>query len=443
MSEIESIGIALVLDNGVAEGLRRISRDMAVFNHQTELTAARMSRIAQLHLGAYLPREAPKPVASTGGKPSEHKPPAVTANREAAEPFPHRTPLPLPPPSPASVHKAPPPSTGTASGCFPADAVHWRPNRRPSAAPSRCNSSSSATASPRNCAGIVKRGAEAATVLSCRAGILKHRADAATVFSCRADPASPVQPCSSTAERPAADVDFARLPRATAENQRDAIDAAGPDATRCRIATPAQGAISAKRPDRSAYRRQNKADGAPALSARSAPQSALGARNAIDGRNSLPCVGRSHCAPTPTTSTDKHSRRRAHSARRCGGGTRVFEADQHDAIRAGHTPRQGNGCLVPSSRRPAGGRRSAHANATADFAATTHACLHKSCYRCAPRCDPTAIGKRPRRCSARWRPGGALAVRRHGAGSVTAAHFGPWLQHADGTGLARNTTVVR
>jgi hypothetical protein len=59
--ELESIGISIVLEDGVAEGMRRISRDMALFSRQTELTAAQMSRVARLHLGAYLPPQPERP----------------------------------------------------------------------------------------------------------------------------------------------------------------------------------------------------------------------------------------------------------------------------------------------------------------------------------------------------------------------------------------------
>jgi len=38
--ELESIGISLVLDDEVAEGIRRMSREMALFSRQTEFTAA-------------------------------------------------------------------------------------------------------------------------------------------------------------------------------------------------------------------------------------------------------------------------------------------------------------------------------------------------------------------------------------------------------------------
>jgi hypothetical protein len=55
--ELESIGISLVLDDEVAEGIRRMSREIALFSRQTEFTAAQMSRVARQHLGAYLPPE--------------------------------------------------------------------------------------------------------------------------------------------------------------------------------------------------------------------------------------------------------------------------------------------------------------------------------------------------------------------------------------------------
>jgi hypothetical protein len=59
--ELDSIGISIVLDNDVLEGMRRIGRDMAIFNRQTEETAAQMSRIARMHLGAFMPPEPERP----------------------------------------------------------------------------------------------------------------------------------------------------------------------------------------------------------------------------------------------------------------------------------------------------------------------------------------------------------------------------------------------
>lgn len=50
MSDIESIGISLVLENGVAEGLRRLERDLALFDRETEQRAAKMQSLAQAHL---------------------------------------------------------------------------------------------------------------------------------------------------------------------------------------------------------------------------------------------------------------------------------------------------------------------------------------------------------------------------------------------------------
>ena len=59
--ELEPIGISLVLDDGLAEGLRRISQDMSLFSRQADQTAAQMSRIARLHLGAFIPPEPVRP----------------------------------------------------------------------------------------------------------------------------------------------------------------------------------------------------------------------------------------------------------------------------------------------------------------------------------------------------------------------------------------------
>lgn len=51
--ELEPIGISLILDDGVAESLRRLGRDMQVFGRQADVTTAHMRRVAALHLGSY------------------------------------------------------------------------------------------------------------------------------------------------------------------------------------------------------------------------------------------------------------------------------------------------------------------------------------------------------------------------------------------------------
>ncbi|WP_284944564.1 hypothetical protein [Acidisoma cladoniae] len=58
MDKVQSIGIALLLDNGVAEGLRQISRDMALFGQLMDDTAARMGRLAQRQLAPIMMRQA-------------------------------------------------------------------------------------------------------------------------------------------------------------------------------------------------------------------------------------------------------------------------------------------------------------------------------------------------------------------------------------------------
>ncbi len=80
--ELESIGISIVLDDGIAEGMRRISRDMSLFSRQTDQTAAQMSRIARLHLGTYIPpepvRQSP-PATAAVIAPMPQKAPSVPA----------------------------------------------------------------------------------------------------------------------------------------------------------------------------------------------------------------------------------------------------------------------------------------------------------------------------------------------------------------------------
>jgi hypothetical protein len=78
--ELDSISISLVLDDRIAEGMRRIGQDMALFNRRTEVTAAQMSRIAQLHLGNYLPPEPARPT------PVAEPAPALAPRKAAASP---------------------------------------------------------------------------------------------------------------------------------------------------------------------------------------------------------------------------------------------------------------------------------------------------------------------------------------------------------------------
>lgn len=53
MSDIETIGISLVLENGVAEGMRRMERDVTLLGRKTTLHAATMQRLADTHLRSY------------------------------------------------------------------------------------------------------------------------------------------------------------------------------------------------------------------------------------------------------------------------------------------------------------------------------------------------------------------------------------------------------
>lgn len=75
MSDIESIGISLVLENGVAEGLRRLERDLALFDRATEQRAAKMQSLALAHL----PRFAEAPTSSANATAAAAPLPPVTA----------------------------------------------------------------------------------------------------------------------------------------------------------------------------------------------------------------------------------------------------------------------------------------------------------------------------------------------------------------------------
>lgn len=115
MSEIESVGISLVLDNGVSEGLRRLQHDLAIFDRATALRASTMERLAAAHLTPLQPHMPVKPADRSTtpppvvGRPSkkaeapqrENIPqPVVLLPRPAqnAAPTPRNKPLALPPP---------------------------------------------------------------------------------------------------------------------------------------------------------------------------------------------------------------------------------------------------------------------------------------------------------------------------------------------------------
>jgi len=82
VSDIESIGISLVLENGVAEGLRRLERDLALFDRETERRAAKMQSLAQAHL----PRFAAAPTTQIHATTAMASPRVVTAKPSAAPP---------------------------------------------------------------------------------------------------------------------------------------------------------------------------------------------------------------------------------------------------------------------------------------------------------------------------------------------------------------------
>ena len=123
--ELESIGISLVLDDDVAEGIRRISREMALFNRQTEFTAAQMSQVARQHLGPSLPPEperrkptvAPVTVAAPPKVPTMPATEAPQAPSQAPWPMPRaQAPAPVAPrgeverkPAPAAIAPMPNP----------------------------------------------------------------------------------------------------------------------------------------------------------------------------------------------------------------------------------------------------------------------------------------------------------------------------------------------
>ena len=108
--ELESIGISIILDDKVADGMRRISRDMSLFSRQTELTAAQMSRIARLHLDPYLPPEPvrPRPVAAvvTNAPRKAQTMPTTEAPQEPRLKLPPAAAIPSPPRSPMQQEPA-------------------------------------------------------------------------------------------------------------------------------------------------------------------------------------------------------------------------------------------------------------------------------------------------------------------------------------------------
>lgn len=53
MSDIETIGISLILENGVAEGIRHMERDFSALSRKTTLHAAAMQRLVDTHLRTY------------------------------------------------------------------------------------------------------------------------------------------------------------------------------------------------------------------------------------------------------------------------------------------------------------------------------------------------------------------------------------------------------
>lgn len=90
MTEIETIGISLVLDNGVAEGMQRLQRDLAAFDQGLGERTARLQRLAERHLAFHLPRHE----TMTAGAPPAVRPRMREARPHgaapAAEPAPPR-----------------------------------------------------------------------------------------------------------------------------------------------------------------------------------------------------------------------------------------------------------------------------------------------------------------------------------------------------------------
>lgn len=87
MTDIETIGISLVLDNGVAEAMRRMRQDFVTLERGTVSQAQRMESIARAHLPAYhQPRQA-TPASPWAPSSAAPKPP-VDAARPSAEPPP-------------------------------------------------------------------------------------------------------------------------------------------------------------------------------------------------------------------------------------------------------------------------------------------------------------------------------------------------------------------
>lgn len=78
MSDLESIGISLVLDNGVAEGLRHLQRDLATFDRATALRANALQKLAAAHLEPLQPRKpsAPMLAATSSSAPPVRQGPA-------------------------------------------------------------------------------------------------------------------------------------------------------------------------------------------------------------------------------------------------------------------------------------------------------------------------------------------------------------------------------
>ena len=96
MTEIETIGISLVLDNGVAEGMRRLHRDLAMFDRAVGQRAADLQRLAQRHLAPHLPMPRasasvtppPAPRPKVGTPPPQPVPETGLTRAEVAPPVP-------------------------------------------------------------------------------------------------------------------------------------------------------------------------------------------------------------------------------------------------------------------------------------------------------------------------------------------------------------------
>ncbi|MCB8880414.1 hypothetical protein ACELLULO517_09235 [Acidisoma cellulosilytica] len=163
MSDIESIGISLVLENGVGEGLRRLQQDLTLFDRATAERAARMQKLAAVHLpGLNLApiaerriqvTAAPRQVTARPVAPARDTdrrawlPPPIRPVRPPVTPWPAKPAASQPPQRPIA-DRATPPLQSVPVAARPAVA---RPQPNPGLAPAKAKAAPpavAATASP-------------------------------------------------------------------------------------------------------------------------------------------------------------------------------------------------------------------------------------------------------------------------------------------------------